>query len=181
MGSVYFIILLMASFFVNSDESEARHMTMNEIQIAEKLGVNSHKKGNYEKAFIPLTKAAELGMKQPQYLLGIMYLKGQYVDQAIDKGMAWLGVANEINKKEWRITYDNVYNMLNAAQKKYVDNKVVEYVGLYGLQAQDVSCEKRASRERAKKEFYCLKNDSDLYPEKLSNGASGFWNGYGIE
>ncbi len=37
----------------------------------------------------------DIGLKEAQYYLDFMYLKGQHVQQSVGLGMAWLGVACE--------------------------------------------------------------------------------------
>jgi len=44
---------------------------------------------------------AEQGLKQSQYLIGFMYLKRDYVQGSLINGLAWLGVANEVNLEDW--------------------------------------------------------------------------------
>ena len=54
--------------------------------------------GRYKSAFQLLSDAASKGMKESQYLLSLMFLKGEGVDKNILIGLGWLGVAGHSAK-----------------------------------------------------------------------------------
>ena len=123
----------------------------------EKSGVKFYKKGSYEKAYEKLIEPAKRGLKSSQHYIGFMYLKGQHVSPSIEEGMAWLGVANEIEVDDWAAIYNSIYERLNEAQQKKVDQKVDEYISLYGMDTQKVNCENKAKLGSRKKQVYCDK------------------------
>lgn len=108
----------------------------------ERQGIKLHKKGNYKKAFPKLYKTAMWGLKDSQYFLGIMYLKGQYVNQDIIKGMGFLGVANEASIKEREELFNNIYNELSDKIKRQVDASIKEFISKIGLDVKGLKCTK---------------------------------------
>ncbi len=73
-----------------------------------------------------------------------MFLNGEYVDRSIDKGIAWLGIANEIEIKDWKSTYEETYNQLNDTQNKHINNKVLQHIEYYGMESQHLDCRRTA-------------------------------------
>ncbi|MEQ9564010.1 MAG: hypothetical protein RLN69_15935, partial [Woeseiaceae bacterium] len=71
----------------------------------EKSGLRYYEQGDYPSAFEALSGTAVRGLKPSQYILSFMFLKGQYVDQSVLLGMAWLGVAKESQEPEWMELY----------------------------------------------------------------------------
>lgn len=162
------MFILLFSLFISaaafSADRKVEHKSSIEIEASERAGVRYHKRGDYKKAFELLGESAQWGMKQPQYLLGIMYLKGQYVDQSILTGMAWLGVATEIDIKEWRSTYDQIYSKLNVKQKAHIDDRVAIYIEMYGMKTQHLACSRRSSLESAKNKIHCERRADKISP-----------------
>ena len=103
--------------------------------------------------------AAQRGMKTAQYLLGIMFLKGEYVDQSLAIGMAWLGVAGEADQDDWHATYEQIYDTLPANLQAAIDAKVATYIELYGVRTQKIRCDRRARIGQRRIEEICGKNE----------------------
>lgn len=136
----------------------------------EKTGLRHYVRGEYKAAFENLSATAVRGMKQSQYNLAFMFLKGQYVDQSILLGMGWLGVAIESGDPEWLELYQSLYNRLSAEQKQLVDAKVALYVERYGVVAQNVSCSRRPVAGTRRIESRCIKaaeKPYQLFPVEL--------------
>ena len=95
--------------------------------------------------------------------MGIMFLKGEYVDQslAIAIGMAWLGVAGEADQDDWHATYKQIYETLPANLQAVVDAKLATYIELYGVRTQKIRCARRARTGQRRIEEICGKNGSD--------------------
>ena len=139
-----------------------------------RAGVKHHKRGNYKKAYEKLSVCAQWGLKQAQYLMAFMYLKGQYVEQSVEIGMGWLGVAKEVEIKEWSDTYDNVYKMLSPQQQALVDKKVDKYIKQYGMEVQKIDCVNKARLGGGKIEPHCQKRVNAITPlYELENAPSG--------
>ena len=153
-------ILILLLFTITTINSYAAKATVDKKHISsviktQKAGVKYYKQGEFEKAFENLSISAQGGIKQSQYLLGIMYLKGQHVKPSLATGMAWLGVANEVHIKDWKETYNSIYNKFNAKQQEYVDKIVADYIERYGMKAQKLTCKKKASLGSRKIQLYC--------------------------
>ena len=145
-------------------DGEIVYKSIDEMDKSLKKGVKAYKKEKYAKAYEHLSELAQWGIKEPQALVGIMYVKGQHVDQSIEKGLAWLGVANEIEMDDSREAFDYIYNQLNADQKKMIDTKVADYVSKFGMEAQHVVCKKKSKVGSNLKQMVCLKKPNSKSP-----------------
>ena len=67
----------------------------------EASGLRYYKREDFPKAFNLLSKTASLGMKNSQYILGFMFIKGEGVDKNVLFGLAWMGLATELGNDEW--------------------------------------------------------------------------------
>lgn len=123
----------------------------------EARGVRAYSAGRYESSFDMLSDTASKGMKESQYLLSLMFLKGEGIDKSVLIGLGWLGVAIESGNEEWNNTFNTLYDSLNDAQRAMVDAKVKDYVAKYGSAVQGVSCEKRTTAGSRRLEVRCDK------------------------
>jgi len=136
-------------------------ITPYEIVQGQYEGTELYEDGKFEEAFSLSSIAAQRGMKTAQYLLGIMFLKGEYVDQSLAIGMAWLGVAGEADQDDWHATYEQIYDTLPANLQAAIDAKVATYIELYGVRTQKIRCDRRARIGQRRIEEICGKNGSD--------------------
>ena len=127
------------------------------LELSESAGLRYYNNQKYAAAAENLTKAAQGGMKKSQYLLGFMYLKGQHVPQSVVEGMAWLGVASESGKKEWKNAYKQIYAKATKAQRKAIKSRLDKFISLYGMQTQNVSCKRDKKLGSNKREIRCAK------------------------
>jgi TPR repeat protein len=139
-------------------------MLFSEIQDKFVEGADAHKKGDFSSAYDNLSFAAQSGMKEAQYLLGFMYLKGEYVQRSIPVGMAWLGTALEIENKDWSALYSRVYHSLNEQQQVFIDRKVSQYIDIYGMDIQNVDCQLTSVIGSRKLAQRCTKQADRLTP-----------------
>lgn len=130
----------------------------------EKAGLRNYDRGNYEAAFEALSGTAVRGLKPSQYILAFMFLKGQYVDQSVLLGMAWLGVAKESGDPEWLELYQSIYSQLPPDQRPIVDARVAKYVEQYGMATQNVSCSRQPVAGSRRAETNCIKIDGKVSP-----------------
>ena len=134
-------------------------------------GLRHYERGDYERAFEHLSETAVRGLKKSQYILAFMFMKGQYVDKSTLLAMGWLGVAKESGEKEWLDLFDSLYDLMTAAQQAIINDKVLQYVAWYGLQAQNVECGQRhATVGSRRKEARCLKIEGpqrEIHPVEL--------------
>ncbi len=110
----------------------------------ERQGIKLHKKGKYKKAHAKLSETAVWGLKDSQYFLALMYLKGQFVEQDIIKGMGYLGVANEANIEERKNLFAQIYDKLPGVDQKRVDDRVADYIAKYGMKIKNIICKETA-------------------------------------
>ncbi|HFB65166.1 MAG TPA: hypothetical protein ENJ60_06455 [Aeromonadales bacterium] len=155
MKKIILIALILIPAINYASERKVKIKYLSSIERDERVGVRYYKRGEYKKAFKILSESAQWGMKQPQYLMAIMYLKGQYVKQSIATGMAWLGVATEIDIEDWKKTFDGIYNKLNEKQQAYIDKKVALYIQLYGMKTHNLACNKRQALDSRKVRIHC--------------------------
>ena len=124
----------------------------------EARGIRAYSGGRYESAFNILSATASNGMKESQYVLALMFLKGEYVDKSILIGLGWLGVAIESGNEEWNNTFNTLYESMNDAQRAMVDAKVNDYVAKYGTVIQGIACKKRTAAGSRRIEVRCDKS-----------------------
>jgi TPR repeat protein len=123
----------------------------------ESRGIRAYLDGRYESAFQSLSDTARKGMKESQYLLSLMFMKGQAVDKSVPIGLGWLGVAIESGNEEWNNTFKTLYESLSDAQRAMIDAKVQDYVAKYGSEVQGVTCAKRTAAGSRRLELRCDK------------------------
>jgi TPR repeat protein len=142
---------------MNAAEVKLEHSEISALYKVEKSGMQAYRAGDYALAYEKLSKTAPLGFKQSQYYLAYLYLKGQHVKKSMLDGMAWLGVAKESGHKEMLTLFDSLYNSFNQAQKDAVDKKINEYIALYGMENQNIVCEKRKKVGSKRRVLECVK------------------------
>ncbi len=118
---------------------------------------------NYHKAFKHLEAAAKLGNKTAQYRLSLLYLNGQGVEKSFIKAYLWSRVAAETKNKSWRKLYKALSDTLTPKQKQQVAPLIKEYISLYGMEEQEISCHKVAKIGSNIKRLVCNKR---LDPEE---------------
>jgi TPR repeat protein len=144
------------------------------LEVKEINGIKLYKRGEYKKAFELLKVPATWGYKGSQYAIAFMFLKGQYVEQSTLLGMAWLGVAAEAKVPEWTQQYNDFYNAASAEQQQKIDNKVTEYIGKFGMEAQHVTCSTHIVVGTRSHKVDCHKYDqvATLYEIELSESSN---------
>lgn len=122
-------------------------------------GAVAYEKGDFETAYADLSLAAQRGVKDAQYLLGFMYLRGEYAPQSLPVGLAWIGTALEVDNEDWLALYTQVYSRLTPQQQVYIDTRVDKYIELYGMETQRMSCRKTARTGSRRKILQCVKTE----------------------
>lgn len=146
------------------------HVNQKGMFINERLGIKKYLAGEYQEAFQLLSETASWGLKESQYFLAFMFMKGQYVQQSPVLGMAWLGVANEVGKEDWQHQYNSFYQAASPEIRARIDAKQQEYIGKYGLKAQRMTCSEQIQAYSIKRVPRCSKSAgvTTLYPVELS-------------
>lgn len=161
----YIVIFLACALFPTSKAETLNILAYEEIIWN---GMNQYKAGNLEEAHKVFSKMSKWGDKYSQYYLGNMYLRGEFVEQNIVQGAAWLQVAGEA-KKKWQTTADQVFGVLTADEKKEATKLGEEYIRLYGMKAQRVSCSRRARTGTNIKVWGCTKQAGNYDTNDLVN------------
>lgn len=137
------LLLIVAATMLATPSFAAQHYDKQQIDSIyenEATGLRYYKRGDFEKAFSILRQTAALGMKNSQYILAHMFIKGEGIDKNILFGLGWMGLAIELGNNEWVQKYESLYGSLNAAQQSIVDDKVDEYREKFGAAVQGVTC-----------------------------------------
>ncbi len=149
------LIASLAPLFATAEMFEQQQIRA--LYDKEASGIRAYTAGRFESAFDMLSDTASKGMKESQYLLSLMFMKGEGVDRSILIGLGWLGVAIESGNKEWNNTFNTVYESMSDAQRAMIDDKVKDYVAKYGSAVQGVTCAKRAAVGSRRIELRCEK------------------------
>jgi TPR repeat protein len=136
----------------------------------EDSGLAAYEKGDFDSAFNLLSETAVQGLKKSQYIMAFMFLRGEHVDKSILLGMAWLGVAKESGEDEWVELYDNMMSRANPTQQAMIEEKVSQYVSLYGMSRMNLTCKRAQVTGSRRYEMRCIKVggvDTDPTPVEL--------------
>lgn len=142
---VFLAVVLIFTFFTHVESKEndesGNFRTYLSLISEEKKAVRLYKKGKYKKAYGLFRETGfTWGLKDSQYYLAFMYLKGQYVDQDIIMGLGLLGVANEAPIKSRLDLFEEIYSKLSQTQKTEVDEKIEELTLQIGVDAKNIKC-----------------------------------------
>jgi hypothetical protein len=145
--------------FADAAHAQVTQLFYHEVLRQYEQGAVAYEGGDYESAYADLSLAAQRGVKDAQYLLGFMYLQGEYAPRSIPVGLAWLGTALEVENKDWLSLYTKLYGTLNSAQQAFIDNKVETYIELYGMDTQRIVCDNKARVGSRRKVRQCIKTE----------------------
>lgn len=159
--TLVFLITTLMSFSATAEMFESERIYA--LHDKELRGARAYVDGRFEPAFQLLSDTASKGMKESQYLLSLMFLKGEGVDKNILIGLGWLGVAIESGDEEWNNTFKTLYDSMNDTQRAMVDEKVKDYVAKYGGVVQGVTCSNRSAAGSREVDVRCDKSPGN-YP-----------------
>lgn len=91
------------------DCRKAAKLSTNDLYFSFLLSIAYHKNKDYNKCILQLSKTAELGEKNSQRKLGILYLTGNLVEQDINLAKRWLRKSAENGDKAAKNIIDNNY------------------------------------------------------------------------
>lgn len=153
------MLAAIASATFGQDSADEKVVTMRRDIFEDTIldGIKHYRAENFDKAFDLLGRTAVQGDKESQYLIGLMYLKGQGVDKHQLRGLAWMKTACESEMKKWVRDYKKITKKLNQQQLARVDKQAEQYVRLYGMQAQNVTCKNESIVGSYRKQYVCRK------------------------
>ncbi len=160
---LFVIILSLSVTQTNAVDNKVKRHSLTRLSIMEKNGVQAYQRGQYQKAFEKVQMTARMGFKESQYVLAFMFLKGQYVEQSLILGMAWLGVAKESKIDSWHQLFEQIYAKATSSQKRQIDLHVKEYIDKFGVKTQNIRCVKRAPVGMKRVRSFC-----EVLPGKTS-------------
>ncbi|MCB1845280.1 MAG: hypothetical protein KDI09_20095, partial [Halioglobus sp.] len=167
--ALVFLVIVCASS-AEAQYQDSKFESIVQMYEDEERGLRYYERGDFDRAFEYLSETAIRGLKESQYVLAFMFLKGQYVEKSILLGMGWLGVAIESGNENWISLYDGLYAKTNAAQQAMIDAKVEQYKRQYGMRAMNVSCAQQAITGSRRLEYRCLKTEGQeqtIYPVEM--------------
>lgn len=150
---------LFACAFSSAAQADVTQLYYQEILRQYEEGARAYEDKDYEQAFTDLSLAAQRGVKDAQYLLGFMYLRGEYAPRSVPVGMAWIGTALEIDNDDWLKLYTSLYAALNPSQQAFIDSRVEKYIELYGMDTQRFTCKKAAVSGSRRRIMQCIKTE----------------------
>lgn len=81
----------------------------------------NYQNNKFKEAYEQFLELAGLGNKDAQYALGLMYLKGNHVEQDDSVGVAWLKLSSSKGDKEYSKLTEQILAESNAAQLSEID------------------------------------------------------------
>ena len=151
--AITIVVATFMSFSAMAEMFEAERIAT--LYEKEARGARAYVAGRYDSAFELLSDTASKGMKESQYLISVMFLKGEGVNKNVLFGLGWLGVAIESGNEEWINTFNTLYDSLNDAQRAMVDDKIKTYVAKYGSAVQGVTCRNRGAAGSRESQLRC--------------------------
>lgn len=152
---------------VTAADKTKTYKSLRDLDTELKKGGTLYKQGKYEEAHPIIAELSQWGLKSAQSILGTMYMKGQHVERSAERGLAWLGVSNELGgTKSSKANFNYVYEQLNDEQKKIIDAKVQSYIAMYGAETQHIKCKRKktAGSNIQAKAKSCSKRSSSNSP-----------------
>lgn len=82
------------------------------------IAVENYDKGNYAQAYQQFRALAELGMADAQFNIGVMYLKGQHVEQQLPEAYAWIALAAEQGREDYSKFSQQVLDTIKTQEQR---------------------------------------------------------------
>jgi len=149
--TIFFAFLPVVAF------TDTYYMSYHEYSATVKRAQAAYQLGDFEEAHRLGLQCAQWGDKGCQWIVGILYLKGDGVEQNGLEGMKWMTVAAESGKQEWVEIYGKVMAQLPPNSRAIVERQGQDYIDRYGMRAQNVYCTKRADTGSHIKRVVCNK------------------------
>lgn len=122
------------------------------------LLLDKARRGNFADFYEDVLKFARYGEKYPQYLLGVMLLKGDGVQQDVAQGIVWMRLSLEQKNTEWQRAYDKVVDAIPAEQLASIEPMFELYKARYGVDTQYMSCRNEKMESSSIRLHQCRKS-----------------------
>ena len=139
-----FIAFVLLTILTFSAQADSYYMSYHEYSSTVRRAQAAYQLKDFDEAYRLGLKCAQLGDKDCQWLLGILYLKGAGVERNGLEALAWMTVAIESRQPARLEIYDGVMEQLPEAARASVQERGQQYVERYGMRAQNVYCTRRA-------------------------------------
>ena len=153
---------------MEAENGDITYKSLQELEEELEKSARWYQDKQYDRAYPAVSELSQWGVKEAQAILGSMYIQGEYVEQSIERGLAWLGVAKEGGThKSARKSFDYVYTQLTKEQRQHMDKKIASYIAKYGSEEQNFRCKSRRVGGSNIPQRRCLKtpgSSSKLYP-----------------
>ena len=162
------LVLFSWSYWVSAEEKTVAYKYMYLVDRDFSKAVRDYRQKNYREAFQRFSELSQFGLKEAQTMLGVMYLKGEYVEKSIERGLLWLGVAKEGGQeKKAAESFNYVYAQLSVEHKANIDKKLIEHIQKFGAEAQSVNCKRVSEAGSNITPIKCIKEQGSrtvMYP-----------------
>ncbi len=153
---LFLFTLTLPSMAVTAAEVEQQVLFTSSINSKMRVAKKNYSQANYAKSFKQFNELARLGLKDAQFMTGMMLIKGKGQDKDMVRGISWLYTASEA-KTKWVKQADNYFSTLSYTEQREVQVLVGKYIDLFGMDAQLVSCRKETTTGSHFKKVICTK------------------------
>ena len=169
------LIALLATAVAFSVNAETRTVSQKEFNNTLDLAKAAYLENDFSSAAEHYEKAALMGDKHSQYVLGNLYTSGRGVERDAALGYAWIATTAENRDQAYRRSAKNTLKSLDGAEKARAESLAAELKAQYGMKATGVKCKKDASLGTNIKATVCkhrkLAANGDLIVPVYSDGA----------
>jgi hypothetical protein len=153
-----FVLLLFVFSVSTVAQAEVDNTIMYTTTIDSKMrqAKKSYSTANYKKAFKMFNELARLGMKEAQFMTGMMLIRGKGQAKNMVRGVSWLYTASEANSK-WVTQADRYFATISRSEKKEVQALVSVFIERFGMDSQLISCRKKSATGSHVKKVICTK------------------------
>lgn len=94
--------------------------------------LKSYDSGDFEEAFYAFRNLAYIGHKPSQLNVGVMYLKGEYVDKDPVEAYAWIHLAEEIENQQSAMLSEKIFSAMSQKLREAANLRSAKLQNLYG-------------------------------------------------
>ena len=150
---LFFVFTLSAVAVADVDN---RVMFTTTIDSKMRKAKKSYSKEDYKKSFKQFNELARLGLKEAQFMTGMMLIRGKGQPKDMVRGISWIYTASEA-KSKWVKQADIYFSTINRSEKRQVQELVAVFVERFGMDAQLVSCRKESATGSHIRKVICTK------------------------
>lgn len=139
--------------------------------------LDNYQNSRFEIACKQFNTLAEMGFSTAQYNLGVMYLKGQSVEQDLSQAYAWIALAAEQQSSLADTASTALQALPDAAAKKSAQAELAALQQRFGVGTQiDQLLQTPANAEQQQQPFELVKTQAPIYPANALTRHLGGYN-----